>query len=197
MKVLLRHRTVVIGIGAAVLLVSVVMTFRYRATSGRSDLSFRFLGLTNNPVPQSKPYQLSVFGSSDDGTYALFRLKSLGRIRPIGFETLGVEQLTAEGWKPFSPTGPWRGMSGSVWFPGGGSTLVAIGWPPGLSSNATWRLALRWRRELPIPRKVIDQLSHWNLFHYDEMRFEGSSSPVLTSAPNKSLETNRRRASQF
>ncbi|HTH49716.1 MAG TPA: hypothetical protein VMB21_19540 [Candidatus Limnocylindria bacterium] len=153
-----------------ILVVAVMLVLLWRIasrgpTSQPADLSVTFLGLTNNPVAQFKPFRLCVPGSPT-GTCALFQLKNVGRLRSIGFETLGVEQLTREGWRPFSPTGPWQGMNGSVWTPGS-AALFAIGWPPGLASDATWRLTLRWRRELPVIKEVINQWSGRQLFRYD------------------------------
>jgi hypothetical protein len=187
MKGRLRYRSIVLGITIAALLLCLTMAPRRVAPSKGIGLQVTFLGLTNNPVAQFKPFRLCVSGSPS-GTCALFRLKNAGGLRCIGFETSGVEQLTTEGWRPFSPTGPWQGMKGAVW-PPGSSALFAIGWPPGLSSNTTWRLALRWREELTIPAEVINQWSNRKIFHYDEdMNFSGYSSPVAATAPNQRVQ---------
>jgi hypothetical protein len=144
MRKLLQKRNVAIGFLAATLLFFVAT--RRRGAGQGPDLSVTFIGLTNNPVSQLRPYRLIVQGSAT-GTYALFNLKNANHLRSIGFETVGVEELTTNGWVASHPALPWQGIKGAVWLPGSGA-VWAIGWPPGLASNATWRLTLRWRQEL-------------------------------------------------
>ena len=190
MKPTLQNRAILIGGGvAALVLLLLGITLRGGKGAQQVGLSVTFLGLTNNPVAESKRYGLWVPGSAK-GTCALFRFKNMGS-RSIAFDTVGVEELTAEGWRAFRPKGKWEAMSGCEW-PSGSSCLVATGWPPGLSTSATWRISLRWGSEFINPAKLIHEwLGRAILNYHENLPFVGHSSPVKTTAPNQGGAANR------
>jgi len=65
----------------------------------------------------------------------------------LWFKATSIEQKTETGWQPFIPSnGSWSGVEGGDWSPGYGCHL-AIGWPPGLATNASWRFKMDYGRE--------------------------------------------------
>ena len=180
-----KFRLLACGLGFLVIVFLFLKIFQ--APRQGSPLSLLFVGLTNNPVSQFRPYRIAVAGNPS-GLCALFQLKNTGFLRAIGFETSGLEVLTEDGWEQFSPTGAWQGIVGDTWFPGSGC-LFAVGWPPGLSTNASWRLVVRSRLELTIPGEVINQWSGKRIFSFDKrMKYTALSTPVVPPAPNQTVQ---------
>jgi hypothetical protein len=97
------------------------------------------------------------------GLCALFGVTNIAPKEFIWFKASVVEQRTETGWQPFVPNGAWSGVEGSVWQPGYGC-LYAVGWPPGLSTNATWRLRVAYGREPSLLGTLINQKLGWEIF---------------------------------
>jgi hypothetical protein len=112
--------------------------------------------MTNNPTPQMTPIRVAVTQDAT-GLCALFLVTNISAKQYIWFKTASVEQKTEAGWKPFVPKGgPWTGVEGQLWSPGYGC-LIAVGWPPGLATNATWRLQMRYGRDPSTLGIIINQ----------------------------------------
>ena len=109
-----------------------------------TKLSVEFVGMTNNPTPQRKPLRL-VNGDAK-GLCALFIVTNNSTTQAIWFDTASIEQKIAAGWKPFVPSGSWREVGGLQWLPRSGC-LLAVAWPPGLATNATWRLQMSYGQD--------------------------------------------------
>jgi hypothetical protein len=125
--------------------------------------SVMFVGMTNNPTRQMTPTRVEVTEGAT-GLCALFRVTNIATKEHIWFRTALVEQKTEAGWKPFVPSGAsWCGVGGSQWSPGY-SCLIAVGWPPGLATNATWRLQLRYGRDPSTLGTIVNQKTGWELF---------------------------------
>jgi hypothetical protein len=107
-----------------------------------TKLSVEFVGMTNNPTPQRKPIRLAVNGDAK-GLCALFFVTNNSTTQAIWFDTVSIEQKTAAGWKPFVPSGSWTEVGTIQWEPRYGC-LLAVAWPPGLATNATWRLQMSY-----------------------------------------------------
>src|SRR5947209_1238764 len=118
MKPALRNWATLIVCGTAAALVLVwEMPFRGRKRAQPVGLSVTFVGFTNNPVAESKRWGLLVPATAK-GRCALFRFKNEGDARSLAFESVGVEELTTEGWKAFRPKAQWEGCyAGEEWPP--------------------------------------------------------------------------------
>ena len=126
-------------------------------------LSVVFVGMTNSPTRQMTPTRVVVTQGAT-GLCALFRVTNISAKDSIWFKTALVEQKTAAGWKPFVPSGAsWSGLDGGLWSPGYGC-LIAVGWPPGLATNATWRLQLSYGRDPSRFGIMVNQRTGWQLF---------------------------------
>jgi hypothetical protein len=88
---------------------------------------------------------------------------------------------------PVRTMGPPRvevsGVEGSLWMPGY-SCLMAVGWPPGLSTNAFWRLRVGYGRdpsdlETLINQRVAQPLLGRELFRSSKEENSVSSSEVV------------------
>jgi hypothetical protein len=108
-----------------------------------TPLAVTFAGWATDPVSSAFPPRL-VAGRGATGVCALFWVTNSGpRNKTLWFNTVGVEQKIDGQWHPFPLAAqPWQGPEGHVWF-GGYGCLFAVGWPPGLPTNATWRLQVR------------------------------------------------------
>jgi hypothetical protein len=137
------------------------------------DLSVIFVGLTNGPVRQMTPTSIEV-ASSATGLCALFWVTNVGTRADLRFRTTSIEQRTRQGWERFVVSKAWSGVGGSLWTPGYGC-LFAIAWPPGMSTNATWRLQLSCQREPTGLRGRINDELGWEAFHAGQDRFISSS----------------------
>jgi hypothetical protein len=190
MKPALRHRPIFFLCGTAAVLVLLLLGMTFRGGKGAQPvgLSVTFVGLTNNPVAELKRYGLLVPATAK-GRCALFRFQNEGRARSIAWEIVGVEELTAQGWKVFRPNARWEGGYAGMKWPPGSSGLQAIGWPPGLPTNGTWRLSLRWGPEFIAPAKVINYWAGKPIFNErSKLPFVGYSSPVTATGPNHHMQ---------
>ena len=128
-------------------------------------VSVQFVGLTNNPVgrPPPSPSRLAVCRGATN-LCALFWFTNK-EVSCVSFDTECAEQKVAGKWIPFAkPSANWSGVEGGLWTKGSGC-LYAVGWPPGLATNAVWRLRVRYRNDLPSPqRSVFDRLRSLLLF---------------------------------
>jgi hypothetical protein len=116
-----------------------VIRSNLRRVSVAPSLSVAFVGVTNNPARQWTPTRIEVCQGAT-GLCALFLVRNVASNHSIWFKTASIEQKTSTGWQTFLPSGTsWSGVEGSVWSPGYGC-LYAVGWPPGVPTNATWRL---------------------------------------------------------
>ena len=133
---------------AAFILLLVAYLFWMGGQAGPTSpkLSVVFVGMTNNPIRTMTPTRLAVCQGAT-GRCAMFMVSNISSNRYIWFNTASVEQKTETGWQQFIPSsGSWFGLEGGEWSPGYGC-LVAVGWPPGLATNASWRLQVRYGRE--------------------------------------------------
>jgi hypothetical protein len=147
-----------IAVLAAIVLLLAVYLLRTGASAGRPTamLSVVFVGMTNNPTRQMTPTRIEV-AQGATGDCALFWVTNVAAKQFIWFKTASIEQKTDAGWKPFVPSGgSWSGVEGSLWSPGYGC-LMAVGWPPGLATNATWRLQVRYGRDPSTIGIIINQ----------------------------------------
>jgi hypothetical protein len=116
------------------------------AVAPATKLSVVFVGMTNSPMRQMTPTRLEVCQGAT-GLCAKFWVTNIATKQFIWFKTVSIEQKTDAGWQSFVPSGgPWSGVEGSLWQPGYGC-LYAVGWPPGLATNATWRLQVLYGRD--------------------------------------------------
>ena len=128
------------------------------------SLSVAFVGVTNNPARQWRPTRIEVCQGAT-GLCAVFYVRNVTSNRFLWFKTVAVEQKMQTGWQSFLPSGAsWSGVEGSVWSPGYGC-LYAVGWPPGLPTNATWRLQVRGGREISGWRRLVNQKIGREIFH--------------------------------
>src|SRR5436190_130240 len=106
-------------------------------------VSVQFVGLTNNPVrrPPPSPSRLEL-GSGATNMCALFWFTNTDATS-VWFDTECAEQKLDGKWiQCAQPNADWSGVGGGVWLKRSGC-MFAVGWPPGLSTNATWRLRVR------------------------------------------------------
>jgi hypothetical protein len=125
------------------------------ASSAASKPTVLFLGFTNNPVRQMIPFRVEVCEGAT-GLCALFWVTNTSP-NVISFKSDSAEIKTDKGWQPFLPAGsPWRGVEGSLWQQNYGC-FYAVGWPPGLLTNAVWRLQVRHARDPSLLGILINQ----------------------------------------
>jgi hypothetical protein len=130
----------------------------------RNKLSVLFVGMTNNPIRTMGPPRVEVCGGAA-GYCALFLVTNTSPKQCLWFKTGFVEQKTAGGWKRLAlGTNAWSGIAGSLWTPAYGC-LVAVGWPPGLPSNACWRLGMDYGAEPSGLARLVNARLGWDLFH--------------------------------
>jgi hypothetical protein len=133
---------------AALLVLSLVswFTLASRNRSAPNKLAVILVGLTNNPTRTMGPPPVEVC-QGGTGLYALFLVTNITRNQFLWFKTAFVEQKTQGGWERLVPGNTlWSGVEGSLWMPSY-SCLMAVAWPPGLSTNASWRLQVSYGRE--------------------------------------------------
>ena len=136
-------------------------------------LSVEFVGMTNSPTPQTRLIRVAATKDAT-GLCALFSVKNISTTQSIWFETASVEQKTETGWKPFVPSGgSWTGIEGRVWSPGSGR-LVAVAWPPGLATNATWRLQMSYGPDTSTVGPSLKENSNVREFYPSEEKAEGT-----------------------
>lgn len=139
------------------LLLALVLWSGSRPVLAAPSLSVGFVGLTNGPARQMKPTRIEVCQGAT-GLCAMFSVRDVSSNRWIWFKTTSIEQKTPTGWRTFLPNGtPWSGVEGGLWSPGYGC-LYAVGWPPGLPTNATWRLRVSYGREPSTLRRRVNRM---------------------------------------
>jgi hypothetical protein len=136
--------------------------------SGRSvqpqKLAVLFTGMTSNVTRTMGPPRVEVCGSGS-GACALFLVTNLTSGQYLWFKTAWVERKAETGWERFTPTNrSWFGPEGKLWGPGYGC-FIAVGWPPGLPTNACWRLQVSYGRDPSELGIVINQKSGREFFH--------------------------------
>lgn len=172
------HARKYIAIPAVLCLLLVVYLFWSGAGSGPPPkLSVVFLGMTNNPTRQMTPTRVEVCQGAT-GLCAIFRVVNTASNKFIWFKAASVEQKTETGWQPFVPnSGSWSGVEGSVWQPGYGC-LYAVAWPPGLSTNASWRFRVPYGREPSALATIINQKLGREIFKSGRQESTVTSSEV-------------------
>ncbi len=161
-----RRRIRLVGAACVVLvlftLVLLYWTIDPAAAASASRPTISFVGMTNNPVRQMLPFRVETCEGAT-GLCALFWVTNTAP-RMTSFKTASVEIKTNRGWEPFVPAGaPWRGVEGSLWHQNYGC-FYAVGWPPGLPTNAVWRLQVRHAAEPPLLGIIINQKLGRDLF---------------------------------
>jgi hypothetical protein len=121
------------------------------------SISVEFVGLTNNPVatlPSAAPRLVLAAGATN--LCALFWFTN-AHAASVWFKTDCAEQKVGGKWVECArPSGQWNGVDGGLWMKGSGC-LWAIGWPPGLPTNATWRLQVRYGNDLSMFKIIMNQ----------------------------------------
>ena len=152
-----------IAIVVIVVLVAVFVVFFFWVGRHPDPPSIIFVGMTNNPTRQMSPTRVEVSGDAT-GPCALFLVTNAVGNQYVWFKTTAVEQKTKTGWQPYVPGGgPWTGIGGMLWQPGYGC-LIAVSWPPGLPTNATWRLELSYGADPSSYGILINQRLGRNIF---------------------------------
>ena len=131
-------------------------------------LSVVFIGTTNSPILKMGSIPVEVC-SGATGLCALFRVtNTASKQSVVWFKTASVEEKTMTGWQPFVPRSVvWSGVEGSGW-PAGYVYVYAVGWPPGLSTNASWRLQVPYRRKSFPLASIINHLLRREIFKNDQ-----------------------------
>jgi hypothetical protein len=88
---------------------------------------------------------------------ALFLVTNVTARDLLWFNTPFAEQKLGGEWKPLvRGANAWSGVEGRLWTPGYGC-FMAVGWPPGLDTNACWRLRVSFGRDPSLLRILINQ----------------------------------------
>jgi hypothetical protein len=144
-----------------------------------SPLSVTFAGWTNNPAWTPPPNRLEL-GRGATGRCALFWVTNTGNPRErVWFDAMKVEQKVDGQWRAFVPANPgWSGVEGSIWM-GGYGCHYAVALPPGLQSNAIWRLQVRCGRDRSSLKLVINSWLGREFFRRSEGHVSLPSSEVI------------------
>jgi len=122
-------------------------------SAARGKLGVILVGMTNNPIRTMGPPRVEVCQGAT-GLCALFLVTNTTRNECLWFKTAFAEQKAGGEWEQFGPgTNAWSGVEGSLWAPAYGC-FMAVGWPPGLSTNAAWRLQVSYGRD-PSPLRAL------------------------------------------
>lgn len=98
------------------------------------------------------------------GLCAMFWVGNFPSNQFTRFNTVSVEQKTETGWQTFSPSGnAWSGVAGNLWR-SGYDCFYAVGWPPGLPTNAVWRLQVRYGKEPSGLGVRLKQILGWDIY---------------------------------
>ena len=160
--------------------VMVLSLICWRFTGGNAapvtpELTVQFVGLTNDPVNSMSPVRVCV-AQGTTGLCVLFRVMNPAANVSAQFDTTGIEVNQGHGWELVPVPGRWYGVAGGAWTPGYGC-LCAVGWPPGVSTNVTWRLRLSVAHEPARGswRQKINRLLHHEFFGlYDQQTITSS-----------------------
>ena len=139
------------------------------------ELTVQFVGFTNDPVESMSPVRVCM-SQGTTGLCALFRVTNPDANASAQFNTTGIEVNQGPGWESVPVPGPSYGVGGGSWTPGYGC-LYAVGWPPGVSTNATWRLQVSVAHEPARGnwRGRINRLLHHEFFGlYDKQTITSS-----------------------
>jgi len=159
-----RHKFTVTVFALVLLLLALVLWGSSRPAPAATSLAVGFAGMTNGPARQMTPTRIEVCQGAT-GLCAMFSVRDVSSNRWIWFKTASIEQKTPTGWQTFSPNGTsWSGVNGGYWSPGYGC-LFAVGWPPGLPTNAKWRLRVSYGREPSRLGMVLNQKLGREIFH--------------------------------
>ena len=125
--------------------------------------------------PTHHPPERSTVLNGITGLCAIFAVTNSSEEASLWFDTCAVEQKTEGGWrrtevapyelrvirKPGVGGTPWNGIASddvNHVYPPGTCWNYVVAWPPGVPTNATWRLELRyWRRASPRAMKLDDR----------------------------------------
>ena len=172
-----RHKYTVTVFAFVLLLLALVLWSSSRPVPVVPSLSVSFAGITNSPARQMKPTRIELCKGAT-GLCAMFSVRNVSPNRGIWFETASIEQKTAMGWQTFLPNGTsWSGVNGGRWSPGYGC-FFAVGWPPGLPTNATWRLRVSYGREPSTFGMVVNKKTGLEIFRRGREEAEVSSEEV-------------------
>src|ERR1051325_5376797 len=159
-----RHKYTVTVFAFVLLLLAIVLWGSSRPVPVVPSLAVGFVGMTNSPARQMKPTRIEVCNGAT-GLCAMFSVRDVSSNRWIWFKTASIEQKTPTGWQTFlSNSTSWSGVEGGRWSTGYGC-LFAVGWPPGLPTNATWRLRVSYGREPSMSRMVVNRKIGLEIFH--------------------------------
>jgi len=159
-----RHKYTAAVFAFVLLLLALILWSGSRPVPVATILSVGFVGLTNGPARQMKPTRIEVCQGAT-GLCAMFSVRDVSSNHWIWFKTASIEQKTSAGWQRFLPNGTsWSGVEGGYWSPGYGC-LFAVGWPPGLPTNTTWRLRVSYGREPSRLGMVVNQKLGREIFH--------------------------------
>lgn len=142
-------------------------------------LSVTLAGFTNNPVRGVTPAGRRIevcYGAA--GTCALFEVRNVTSNQFLWFKTASLERKTEKGWERVdSIEGVWSGVEGNLWSPGY-ACLYAVGWPPGLPTNATWRLQVRHGKDPSLLARLINQKIGRDIFRSGKQKAVVASDAV-------------------
>jgi hypothetical protein len=133
-----------------------------------SKLAVSFVTLANNPTAARPAVVLSPHGAT--GLCAMFSVTNIAGTNVakdpwIWFDTTAVELKTETGWQQIMPdANAWSGIAGKRWNPGYGC-LFAVGWPPGIPTNATWCIRVRYGLEPSVTQIIANDKLNRELFH--------------------------------
>jgi hypothetical protein len=178
-----RKRYLALLAGVVMVLLILLISRPSHTGAQANKLAVVFVGMTNNPVRTLGPPRVEVCQRAR-GLCALFLVTNTAKNDILWFKTAFAEQKTGEGWKALSPgTNRWYGMEGSLWTPGC-ACLIAVGWPPGLPTNSTWRLRVGYGRNpsglgILINQKLAQPMLRRDLFRDRKEENVVSSSEVV------------------
>src|SRR5260370_40422704 len=162
-----RHKYTVTVFAFVLLLLALVLWGSSRPVPAATSLSVGFVGMTNGPARQMTPTRIEVRQGAT-GLCAMFSVRDVSSNRWIWFKTASVEQKTPTGWQTFLPNGTsWSGVEGGYRSPGYGC-LYAVGWPPGLPTDATWRWRVTYGRQPSSLGMGVNRKLGGEIFHREE-----------------------------
>ncbi len=173
-----------LAVFAAVVLASLIFwLWPAPGTGSRPEkLAVIFVGMTNNPSRTMGPPRVEVCQGAT-GMCALFLVTNTTAKQFLWFKTAFAEQNIGGEWKQL-PHGSnaWSGVEGSLWMPAYGC-FMAVGWPPGLSTNASWRMRVSYGRDpsglgILINQNFAQPVLGRDLFHAGKEEKTVSSSEV-------------------
>ncbi len=184
-------RKCLLGLGALLLLLLVCWWGGGLLATKPARLGVQLLAVARDP--RYRPSERSTVLNGITGLCAIFAITNCSQDASVGFDTCAVEQKTEGEWRrievpPYaSRVTQKRRLGGTPWFgiasedvnhvyPPGTCWNYVVAWPPGVPTNATWRLQLRyWRRASPKAMKVDDTLG------IDVFARRGREQTILTS----------------